>query len=335
MNKLWLIGVAAVGSLAAADLGACGSSSGTSSGTAGMATGASTTSSTTTDAATSTSSSAGTGGVPVDGTTTTSSTAASSTSGAGTGGGGTGGGATTTIAAARTGNVTTPITVDAVVTALAGVPNDYPTWYIEDPAGGPLSGVAVYCDPDLGCTAAAAPPVGTLVQITGSLSTYKGQLQLVPTKQTIKQMNATLPPVAMLTPADLAPTGSSMYRGVVVQVQLGGAKLTVDDVTPSALFDTQCNAGADGGLPGCATLCEPPAYAGFQANDGSGHEIYVEAPFFNTDHLQSSPECLTQAGVKPVTVGTTFSMIEGVLDLDPYGQVQYVAPQADKDYTTP
>src|SRR5580658_4403702 len=54
---------------------------------------------------------------------------------------------TTTIAAARKGNVTTPIIVKAFVTALAGVPKDYPQWYIEDPAGGAYSGVDVYCDP--------------------------------------------------------------------------------------------------------------------------------------------------------------------------------------------
>ena len=66
-----------------------------------------------------------------------------------------------------------------------------------------------------------------------------------------------------------------------------------------------------------------------------GNEVYIEAPFFNTDPLQSSPECLTQSGVVPVTVGMTFSSIQGILDLDPYGQVQYLAPVQPSDYATP
>jgi hypothetical protein len=91
----------------------------------------------------------------------------------------------------------------------------------------------------------------------------------------------------------------------------------------------------DGGLASCSPLCEPPLYSGFQANDGMGNEIYVEAPFFNTDPLQSSPECLGQSGITPVKVGTTFSSIQGILDLDPYGQVQYIAPDLASDYVTP
>jgi hypothetical protein len=72
-----------------------------------------------------------------------------------------------------------------------------------------------------------------------------------------------------------------------------------------------------------------------EVSDGAGHDFYVEAPFFNTDHLQSSPECLTQSGVVPVTVGMTFTSIQGVLDIDPYGNVQYLAPDLDTDYVTP
>src|SRR6202034_185081 len=89
-------------------------------------------------------------------------------------------GATTTIAAARSGNVTTAITVQAVVTALHGSPGDYSQWYIEDQAGGPSSGVNVYCDKDKSCSL-PEPALHDLVLITGSLSTYKGLLQLVPT----------------------------------------------------------------------------------------------------------------------------------------------------------
>jgi hypothetical protein len=257
-------------------------------------------------------------------------------------------GATTTIAAARAGNVTTPITVVAVVTALHGVPGDYSQWYIEDPAGGPSSGVNVYCDPVLAaCPTIRAPAVNTLVLVTGSLSTYKGTLQLVPTAQTVLQATTTPPPVATVTAADLAAGATSQYRGVVVQI---AAKLTVDDLTPAALYDTQCNvappadagvdgavdaaAPADGGMPLC-TGCAPPTYAGFQAHDSMSREVYVEQFFFNTDHLQSSPECVSQPGMVAVTQGMTFSSITGVLDWDGYGSVQALYPLGDSSYVTP
>ena len=149
-------------------------------------------------------------------------------------------GATTTLAAAIDGGVPTPITVVAVVTALAGVPNDYPTWYVEDPNGGPNSGVAVYCDPDLSsCNAAGKPratALGSEVVVTGSLSKYKNQLQLVPTAQSLLEASVSAPPVAVLTAADLAPNGNSSYRGVFVKYD--ATKLTVDSVTPAALLDT-------------------------------------------------------------------------------------------------
>jgi len=246
-------------------------------------------------------------------------------------------GATTTIAQARMGNVTSSITVNAIVTGLHGSPNDYSQWYIEDPAGGPMSGVAVYCDPDLpSCPTIRAPNLYDFIQITGSLSTYKGALQFVPTAQKVLMSNATPPPVAMVTPTDLAPSGNSPYRGVVVKL---AQTLTVDDVTPMALYDTECDtgtsdAGADAGPPLC-TNCEPPTYSGFQANDGMGHEVYVEAFFFYTDHLQSSPECLSSSGAIPVRVGETFSSMTGILDFDPYASAQAFSPLSDADYTTP
>jgi hypothetical protein len=247
-----------------------------------------------------------------------------------------------TIAKARQGNVTTPITVSGFVTALAGVPNDYPIWYIEDPAGGPSSGIAVYCDPLVSspCTV-PEPALSDLIQVTGSISAYKGQLELIPTAMKVVQSNATFPPIATLTAADLAPSANSPYRGVFVKLAIG-SKLTVDSVTPAALFDTACGTaptdggtGPDGGLPQCSPVCEPPVYSGFRANDGTGNEVYVEAPFFNTDPLQSSPECLTQAGVTPVTVGMTFSSMSGVLDFDPYAMAQALSPVLPADYVSP
>ena len=245
-------------------------------------------------------------------------------------------GATTTIAEARAQNVTSSITVLAVVTALHGTPGDYSQWYIEDPSGGPSSGVAVYCDPDLAsCPTIRAPAVNDLVLITGALSTYKGELQFVPTAQTVVQSNSTPPPIATVPATELIATANSAYRGVLVKF---ASKLTVDNPTPTALYDTNCggstDAGADAGLMLCSG-CEPPTYSGFEVNDGSGHEIYVEDFFFYTDHLQSSPECTSGAGEIAVTSGMTFSSMTGILDYDPYAAAQMFSPTKDADYVTP
>ena len=247
-------------------------------------------------------------------------------------------GATTTIAQARQSSATGPITVKAFVTALAGIPKDYPQWYVEDPAGGPNSGVLVYCDPDLtkACTV-PEPALHDLITVSGKLTTYQGQVELIPTAMTVLQSDATAPPVAMLTAADVAPSANSPYRGVYVSLAIP-SMLIVDNVTPTALFDTACGAvvPVDGGAPAaCSNLCEPPAYSGFQANDGTGNEVYIEAPFFHTDPLQSSPECLTQSGVVPVKVGMTFSKMSGILDVDPYSGLQDLSPVETSDYTTP
>jgi hypothetical protein len=244
-------------------------------------------------------------------------------------------GASTTIAAARSGNVTGAITVQAVVTALHGSPGDFSQWYIEDQAGGQSSGVNVYCDKDKSCTL-PEPKLHDLVLITGTLSTYKGVVQMVPTAISTVQANATLPPVATITISDLAEGASSLYRGVLVKYD--ATKLTVDDLTPTPLYDTSCNtggdAGLDAGLPLC-TGCAPPSYSGFQANDGQGHEVYIENVFFSTDPLQSSPECTSAAGAVPVTIGMTFSSMQGILDYDPYAAAQQIAPVQATDYATP
>jgi hypothetical protein len=247
---------------------------------------------------------------------------------------------TTTIAAARMGMTSGSITVNAFVTALAGVPMDYPNWYIEDPEGGEYSGVNVYCDP-LATTACTVPEpaLHDLIQVKGTLTTYKGQVELIPTAMTVIKHNATFPPIMTLSATDIAPSGNSPYRGVFVKLAIP-SMLVVDNVTPGALFDTECgtaptsDAGTgDGGLPKCSPLCEPPVYSGFRANDGTGDEVYIEAPFFHTDPLQSSPECLTQTGVVPVTDGTIFSAMQGVLDLDPYASAQELSPVLPSDYS--
>jgi predicted extracellular nuclease len=231
------------------------------------------------------------------------------------------------------GNVTTSITVAAVVTAVQGPSGDEVNYYIEDPAGGPYSGVVVYCDPlETKCPAgprAGNPSVGDYVLITGALSTYKGQLQLAPTAYSKIASGHALPPAIAVQGSDVAAGSSSaQYRGVLVKL---AETLTVTDLTPAALYDTQCGtATADGG-PLC-TGCSPPTYSGFQATDAANDVIYVEQYLFPGDPLQSSPECVSMSGQVAVTMGETFPFMEGILDYDPYASAQFMAPRGPSDY---
>jgi len=249
------------------------------------------------------------------------------------------GGGTMTIAAARQSNAKGSITVKGFVTALSGVPMDYPDWYIEDPAGGPYSGLEVYCDPKANTPCnVPAPALHDLIEVTGSLNSFMGGLEFDPTAMTVIQSNATPPPVPMVMATDIAASGDSQYRYVYVNLVIG-SKLVVDDVTPAPLADTACGAvipttdagAADAAAPACTNLCQPPLYAGFRANDGAD-EVYIEAPFFNTDPLQSSPECLGQPGVVPVKVGDAFTKMSGVLIYDVYASAQALAPVQPSDY---
>lgn len=267
-------------------------------------------------------------------------------------GGGDGGtGPTTTIAKVRQGNPTGSFTVQAVVTAVRGDdPTDTKEWYIEDPAGGAYSGIAVFCDKTKGCPAAVAVPSRLdLVLVTGTLTPYKGKLEITPTAQTTISQNAQLPPLGKEDPADLGASGNSSWRGVLIQVQ--AAKLTVDDVTPQALDVAKCDPpAADGGVTdagseagagdgGGATIstcgCKPPRWAGFEVNDGSGNKLLVENHFFTSEHLANSPECLSGAGAIPVSNGMTFSAMQGIFDFNPGNSVQTLAPVVDSDYKTP
>jgi predicted extracellular nuclease len=230
------------------------------------------------------------------------------------------------------GNVTTSITVAGVVTAVQGPSGDEVNYYIEDPAGGPYSGIVVYCDPaETKCPAEARagnPVVGDYVLITGSISTYKGQEQIAPTEYKLLGSGHALPAAVAVEGSDVAAAGTSaQYRGVLVKLS---ETLTVTNLTPMALYNTECN--VDGGAMGMCTGCTPPTYSGFQATDSASDVIYVEQYLFPGDPLQSSPECVSMSGQVAVTKGETFPFMEGILDYDGYATAQFMAPRGPSDY---
>jgi hypothetical protein len=250
---------------------------------------------------------------------------------------------TTTIAAARQAysgtGTSASITVNAVVTAVQGPTGDQVIWYVEDPAGGAHSGISVFCDPlaattcpcKASCTPhVEAPPLNTLVSITGTISAYHGQLQLEPTAQTVLQMGATPPPTYMASASDLAESATSAYQGVYVKF---ASNATVDDLTPAGLYDTECNTGSGSGsaMPLCSG-CTPPTYAGFEVNGPGANAFFVEETFFPFVPLASSPECVSQSGAVAVTMGEVFPFMAGILDVDPYAGKQVLSPVQPSDY---
>lgn len=230
----------------------------------------------------------------------------------------------------------------AVVTAVQGPSGDEVNYYIEDPDGGAYSGIVVYCDPLLTtCPAgprAGNPSVGDYVLITGAISSYKGQSQIEPTSYGLISSNHALPAAVAVAGSDVAAGNTStQYRGVLVKLS---TTLTVTNLTPMALYDTQCNtgtgdAGADAGADAAPPLCSgcsPPSYSGFQATDSANDVIYVEQYLFPGDPLQSSPECIDAGGQVAVTQGETFPFMEGIVDWDPYASAQFMAPRGPSDY---
>lgn len=244
---------------------------------------------------------------------------------------------TTTIAQARMGNVQTPITVNAVVIAINGMAPDAKEWYIQDPAGGAFSAVSVYCNKTAKTTpcpmSVTVPALHDLIQITGKLSTFKGKVELQPTGLSTMMANAAVPAPMTATAADLvAGSTNAGIRGGIVKLT---GTFTVDNVMPQALYNSKC--AGDAGTNGLCSGCRPPTYGGFEVNDGSSHAILVEQTFYNTDHLQSSPECVSTGmpGMQ-VTAGKTFSMLGGIVDVDPFAastNTVVLEPTADTDYT--
>jgi hypothetical protein len=240
---------------------------------------------------------------------------------------------------AKTGTAQT-ITVNAVVTGVQGTATDDQVyWYVEDPQGGPYSGISVYCDPLAATTCpcmascanhVAAPPIHTLVSISGTISAYHDQYQLEPSTQKILKMNETPPPVYTVSASDLAEGGNSPYRGVYVSFP-GMVKVT--DTEPAALYDSQCLPDGGTGMPLCTGYpCSPPTYSGFEVNGPGADAFFVEEFFFGFVPLENSPDCFKVAGAVIVKDEQTFPHMAGILDYDGFAGKQYLAPVQPSDY---
>jgi hypothetical protein len=236
---------------------------------------------------------------------------------------------TTTIAAVRQAayQAPTPLTVLAVVIAVDRNSPDATLWYVQDPEGGPYSGVAVWCAPWDNCPATVkAPKLHDYVLISGTITASA----IHPTMQQVIPGGPPAPAPTTVSALDLASRlGSARTWG------LWGSKVrlpvvtTVDSLTPWMLANGDCMSPSGDNLckgPICA-----PSYYGFEVIDGAGNKIIIGNDFQDVTGLVSSPECKASVGQTQVITGGTFDFIEGILDQGTAAE-QVLMPTSPDDF---
>jgi cytosine/adenosine deaminase-related metal-dependent hydrolase len=119
--------------------------------------------------------------------------------------------------------------VGAIVTALRPDTGSSRGYYVQDPAGGPFSGIFVF-------TGSSSPGVapGDIVDVTGTYDEYYDLSEIVQSSRTVTGTTA-VPAAAVLAPADLATGGTlaEAYESVLVRVE----NVAVTNVNPDGAND--------------------------------------------------------------------------------------------------
>jgi len=116
--------------------------------------------------------------------------------------------------------VNTQVKISGVITAVDAAKDgsgSYSGFFVQEPAGGPYSGIYVYHKWD--DTAAVKPVYGELVEVTGTYTEYSGVSELINVTW-ISQGAGTVPAPAVVAAADVANGGSvaEVFEGVLIQV---------------------------------------------------------------------------------------------------------------------
>ena len=229
--------------------------------------------------------------------------------------------------------VFTPVTVNtAVVTGLTG---NYKNLYIQDLAGGPRSGIALYCNFDASSNKCPIPEStmktfkpGQKVKVVGTWDIYKDKEEIKPTAITVLDAaSTTLPPFAQLTAAQAAETlTQSDYEGCLVEISgvSSTTPLTVTSTTPAAFrndsFTTDCLHG--------------PSYSAFEVWDNTS-TIAVTTTFYRSIDLATEAMCIMifdgGPGDRLVVVGDKFNKLAGILDKDLYNMEGIILNPAGED----
>ncbi|MBI5481738.1 MAG: hypothetical protein HY906_22975 [Deltaproteobacteria bacterium] len=239
---------------------------------------------------------------------------------------GDGGGTFGTIKAAREANLAAfaPVTIETAVVTGVNWSSTTAKAYIQDAAGGPKSGIMLYCKYASGGTcpmgdAMKALKMGQKVKVVGTWDVYNGQEEIKPTAVTVLDSNeGALPPYAEISAAQAVETlTQSDYEGCLVKISGVSATtpLTVTSMTPAGFVNDNYNSTG-------ACCCGPP-YSAFEVSDSSGNKIAVTTNFYRNIDLGTDGTCIMifDGGVpadKLVVVGDKFNMLAGILDMDPY-----------------
>jgi hypothetical protein len=251
-----------------------------------------------------------------------------------------GGGTFGTIKAAREAGLAAfaPVTIDTAVVTGVNWSGTTAKAYIQDAAGGPKSGVMLYCK--YSGTGTLCPmgdqikalKMGQKVKVVGTWDVYNSQEEIKPTAITVlDSTEGALPPYAEIPAAQAIMTlTSSDYEGCLVKISGVSAStpLTVTSMTPAGFqntnYSTDCSKG--------------PPYSAFEVSDGSGNKIAVTTNYYRNIDLNTDANCVGRddAGVpydNVVVVNDTFNMLAGVLDMDPYDMNGIIlTPTAENQY---
>jgi hypothetical protein len=216
----------------------------------------------------------------------------------------------------------------AVVTAVT--PSGKELW-VQDLAGGPRSGISVYCNPASASAPCLVPTAtilalrpGNVVQLSGVWSPYHGKNMIRPTSITVVDATA-LPAPTPITAAQADPLlPASDYAGVLVTVTTAPLTVVGASAVPYA---------PDGGSP-----CQNGPTPGlFQVSDGTS-TIDVETTFFDTIDIGIGDPCLPAldggaARAHVVRPGDTFTKLGGILDWDTVTGQLVLQPTDPSQYT--
>jgi hypothetical protein len=219
-------------------------------------------------------------------------------------------------------------------------------FWVQDPGGGPSSGIHIYCNTTAKSNACATPiatidalNIGDVINVAGKFdnNNFQGHpddFEII--QPAITKQNKTMTPAAMVV--DAASLGKDQTTGATFDtlantlVKVNGP-VTVSNLMGAQYGTTSCYFPADAGVgapdAGPKVDAGPAAYIfGFEATVGSTtiavglRYVGVTACMPDCDVCGMNNECSGCTADKHVTMGETFSSIQGIA----YGNYQQSMP---------
>ncbi len=220
--------------------------------------------------------------------------------------------------------------------------------WVQDPGGGPYSGVQLFCNyggttPNCPMTRTQVESLvrGQVVNVTGNYNPFTPSSPA--SAPTLVEVGAPMvtPTGSMMDPVAVSVSPSDVSKGMVsadmyagVYVTMTGS-FTVSSVTASEFMNTSysCTTSGDGGMSASA-----PQYFGFEMTDGTntmavGLGFYKSESYCLDSCFDSMCTSATTAGHMLVSTGETFTGLTGVVEPASSSTESYlqVSPVVDMD----